>query len=502
MTHTVRLPDSWGHAKLGDILPIQYGKGLTKAERNAEGNVPVYGSSGVVGTHDAAITSGPTLIIGRKGSVGTVHRSPQPCWPIDTVYFVEETAETPLVYFEYLLRHLRLNALDRSTTIPGLSRDDYNEVLAPIAPLHEQHRIVEAIESYLTRLDAAVASLERVQKNLERYHASVLKAAVEGCLVPTEAELARKEGRDYEAAGELLKRILVERRKRWIEADAEKARGKTEAKALKAGKPWTHADDVKILEKERDKAAKKYKEPAAPDTSNLPDLSEGWCWTSSDQLMRYVTSGSRDWSKYYSDGGALFVRTEDIKWNYLDLSSVAHVSLPETVEGKRSLLQPRDLLITITGANVGRCAVVPQQISEAYVSQSIALVRLVDSSLASYLHLFSQTNLQGAQTELERLAYGMGRPVLNLTNVRELNIPLPPLGELQRIVEEADSRLCQVESIRELVRGSGLRIDRLRQSILKWAFEGKLVPQDPEDEPASALLDRIKAECSASRRYR
>jgi len=299
-----------------------------------------------------------------------------------------------------------------------------------------------------------------------------------------------------------LKRILVERRKKRIESTAEKARAKAEEEARKAGKPWTHADDAKTLEKARAKAAKKHKEPVAPDTSNLPGLPEGWCWTSSDQLMRYVTSGSRDWSKYYSDGGALFVRTEDIKWNYLDLSSVAHVSLPETVEGKRSLLQPRDLLITITGANVGRCAVVPQQISEAYVSQSIALVRLVDSSLASYLHLFSQTNLQGAQTELERLAYGMGRPVLNLTNVRELNIPLPPLGELQRIVEEADSRLCQGESIRELVRGSGLRIDRLRQSILKWAFEGKLIPQDSEDEPASALLDRIKAECSASRRYR
>jgi len=417
-------------------------------------------------------------------------------------FVLPDSLDSEYVYY-YLMRARSIAIeLASGTTFLEISGKRAAKIPLPMAPLPQQHRIVAAIESYLTRLDAAVASLERVQKSLKRYRASVLKAAVEGRLVPTEAELARKEGRSYESACELLEPILAERKKRWIEANAEKARGKAEAKALKAGKPWTHADDVKILEKERDKAAKKYKEPSAPDTSNLPDLPEGWCWTSSDQLMRYVTSGSRDWSKYYSDGGALFVRTEDIKWNYLDLSSVAHVSLPETVEGKRSLLQPRDLLITITGANVGRCAVVPQQISEAYVSQSIALVRLVDSSLASYLHLFSQTNLQGAQTELERLAYGMGRPVLNLTNVRELNIPLPPLGELQRIVEEADSRLCQGESIRELVRGSGLRIDRLRQSILKWAFEGKLIPQDSEDEPASALLDRIKAECSASRRYR
>lgn len=433
--------------------------------------------------------------------------SPIPCVTVVDVCIVRpETGDISNRWLMHTINspgfRLLVSRLQSGSTRKRISKKNLCTIELPVPPANEQHHIVEAVESYLTRLDDAVASLERAQQNLKRYRASILKAAVEGRLVPTEAELAKKEGRNYEPASELLKRILVERRKKWIENAAEKSRAKAEKKARKAGKPWTHADNVKTLEKERAKAATKYKEPVAPDTSDLPDLPEGWCWTSSDQLMRYVTSGSRDWSKYYSDGGALFVRTEDIKWNYLDLSSVAHVSLPETVEGKRSLLQPRDLLITITGANVGRCAVVPQQISEAYVSQSIALVRLVDSSLASYLHLFSQTNLQGAQTELERLAYGMGRPVLNLTNVRELNIPLPPLGELQRIVEEADSRLCQGESIRELVRGSGLRIDRLRQSILKWAFEGKLIPQDSEDEPASALLDRIKAECSASRRYR
>ena len=136
----------------------------------------------------------------------------------------------------------------------------------------EQHRIVEAIESYFTRLDDAVATLERVQRNLKRYRASVLKAAVEGRLVPTEAELARAEGRDYEPASVLLERILAERRRRWEEAELAKMKAK--------GK--TPKDD---------KWKAKYKEPVAPDTSNLPDLPEGWCWATVEQLASTVATG-------------------------------------------------------------------------------------------------------------------------------------------------------------------------------------------------------------------
>ena len=102
------------------------------------------------------------------------------------------------------------------------------------------------IEKQFTRLDASVAALKRVQANLERYRASVLKAACEGALVPTEAELARSEGRDYEPADRLLSRILSERRARW---ESQENRGR------------------------------KYKEPVAPDTSDLPELSEGWVWS-------------------------------------------------------------------------------------------------------------------------------------------------------------------------------------------------------------------------------
>ncbi len=133
MSEENELPNGWAWTTLGDILPIQYGKGLVETIRDRGGQVPVYGSSGVVGVHNQALTSKATLIIGRKGSIGSVHYSPVPCWPIDTTYFVEESANTDLKFFLYLLSFLKLSQLDKSTAIPGLSRSDYNPVAIKLA---------------------------------------------------------------------------------------------------------------------------------------------------------------------------------------------------------------------------------------------------------------------------------------------------------------------------------------------------------------------------------
>src|SRR6185369_13511064 len=102
---------------------------------------------------------------------------------------------------------------------PAIRPADVRQHELPIPPAPEQERVVEAVDSYLTRLDDAVASLERVQAKLKAYRASVLKAAVEGRLVPTEASLARAEKRNYEPADVLLARMLMERRRRWEEAE-------------------------------------------------------------------------------------------------------------------------------------------------------------------------------------------------------------------------------------------------------------------------------------------
>src|SRR5438094_2040734 len=141
---------------------------------------------------------------------------------------------------------------------PAIRPADVRQHDLPVPPVPEQRRIVDAIDSYLTRLDDAVASLERVQAKLKAYRSSVLKAAVEGRLVPTEASLARVEKRAYESADVLLARVLKERRRRWEEA--ERARLKAVGKTPKD-----------------DKWKANCREPVAPDVSGLPELPEGWC---------------------------------------------------------------------------------------------------------------------------------------------------------------------------------------------------------------------------------
>jgi len=140
---------------------------------------------------------------------------------------------------------------------PAVRPKDLRSYTIPLAPLPEQHRIVAEIEKQFTRLDAGVAALERVRANLKRYRASVLKAACEGRLVPTEAESAHAEGREYEPADRLLARILEERRAKW-EAD-QLAKMQAQGKVPKD-----------------DKWKEKYQEPAGPDTTDLLELPEGW----------------------------------------------------------------------------------------------------------------------------------------------------------------------------------------------------------------------------------
>ncbi|MGR5543967.1 restriction endonuclease subunit S [Vibrio sp. PNB22_2_2] len=206
---------------------------------------------------------------------------------------------------------------------------------------------------------------------------------------------------------------------------------------------------------------------------NIP---KSWELCKLDELLEYVTSGSRDWSKYYSEKGANFIRTQDINKNKLSLDKVAKVALPEKVEGKRTLVHKGDILVTITGANVGKCAYVNEQIEESYVSQSVALVRPMDKRMSRFLQrqLISGS---GDRTQLQKAAYGMGRPVLNLANIRELEVVIPPLPEQKRIVEKLDEVLAQVDTIKARLDGIPELLKRFRQSVLASAVSGKLTEE-------------------------
>lgn len=172
------------------------------------------------------------------------------------------------------------------------------------------------------------------------------------------------------------------------------------------------------------------------------ELPATWVWASLGQLSSLTTSGSRSWKDFYADDGATFIRSQDIKYDRLEFDDRAFVKLPPRAEGVRTRVFHRDILITITGANVGKAAVVPEYVGEAYVSQHVALIRLLDPRTVEFLHLWLINELGGRRLLLSS-SYG-AKPGLNLQNIKDLQVPVPPLDQQTRIVAIVESlrRLC------------------------------------------------------------
>jgi type I restriction enzyme S subunit len=335
--------------------------------------------------------------------------------------------------------------------INNLRRGDIEELKIPLAPPNEQKRIVAEIEKQFSRLDKAVENLKRVKANLKRYKASVLKAAVEGKLT----EEWRKTNPDVDPADKLLHRILAERRKKWEEAELAKMRAKGK-------KP------------KDDKWKKKYKEPSQADISTLNELPNGWHWTITDQLFWFVTSGSRGWAKYYSDSGAVFFRIGNLDHNSvsLDLNKIQCVKPPKGAEGTRTKVEENDILISIT-ADVGMIGVVPRSFEEAYINQHISLARPVSSVNSLYIAWYLTSRL--GQNQFVALQRGATKAGLGLDDIRSVNIPIPPFEEQAEVISQIEKRLSVVHEIEIEVDKNLKRTVRLRQSILKKAFSGKLV---------------------------
>lgn len=171
-------------------------------------------------------------------------------------------------------------------------------------------------------------------------------------------------------------------------------------------------------------------------------LPTGWVWKTLADLSEYVTSGSRGWKAYIASSGDPFIRSQDIKHDALIFENPAFVNLPVKVEGKRTLVRRFDLLLTITGGNVGRCAVVPALANKAYVSQHVALIRLHEPRLAEFIHYWMICAF-GGQAFLAQYIYG-DKPGLNLTQVGNIRIPVPPMTNLPKILDSLRSieRLC------------------------------------------------------------
>ena len=386
------------------------------------------------------------------------------------------TSDYVFAYLTSPLGHTMIRRFDNGTAQPNLSAANVKRYDVPVAPIAEQQRIVEAIDSYLSRLDAAAASLARVEAKLKAYRASVLKAAVEGRLVPTEAALAKQEQRDYEPASVLLDRILGERRRRWEEAEL--------ARLTKAGKP-----------PKDDKWKAKYEQPAAPDPSKLPPLPEGWCWATVEQLG-VIASGQTPngvTEMCSPEGDIPWFRVADMNAPGNETYMVYGKDFLTTLQAESVGLHVRPAGTIIFPKRGGAIATNKKRLlhgPSAYDLNTMGVVPEPES--ADYLWLwFLKLDLGG-------LSDGSNVPQINNGDIAPLAVPLPPAAEQARIIEGTGLLLSSAEKSAEQVSVNARRVARLRQAVLKWAFEGKLVDQDPRDEPADVLLARIAAERAAA----
>ena len=178
----------WREITVGELAPFSYGKGLPESRRNSAGSIPVYGSNGLVGFHDEPLTAGPTIIIGRKGTVGVVHYSPVPCWPIDTTFFVSGSDPSLVRYRYYVLKSIGLEQMNADSAVPGLNRDAAHARRVRIPTSEDEQR---AIAHILGTLDDKIELNRRMSETLEAMARAIFKA----WFVDFEPVRAKMEGR-------------------------------------------------------------------------------------------------------------------------------------------------------------------------------------------------------------------------------------------------------------------------------------------------------------------
>jgi type I restriction enzyme S subunit len=363
---------------LGDLCEFKYGDSLPERKRIL-GKIPVYGSNGIVGYHNQSVTQGETIIVGRKGSIGEVHYSGGPCFPIDTTYYISETKrECSLQWLYYILRSLRLTELNKSSAVPGLNRNDAYEkkIIYPPLPIQKQ------IAAILEKADAAREKRRQANQLTEQF----LQSAFLGMF----------------------------------------------------GDPGTNP--------------------------------KGWVMVSLGDVTETITKGETPLWKgdSYLESGVLFLRSENVLMGSLDLSKKTFVS-PEVHERmRRSQVKKNDVLLNIVGASIGRSAIFKEGCT-ANINQAISVIRPKPELLPSYLSYL--LNTERMQRKFKELQAGVARDNLNLGQLRDLEILLPPISEQQKFAALVE----KVESLRAKQKQSEKELQELFQSLMQRAFRGELV---------------------------
>jgi type I restriction enzyme S subunit len=490
MTDKNRLPSGWAATSLDDVGTLHCGQSPPASEVNSEGKGTPYitgpehwdGNTLAVDkwtTDPRRVVPSSCIFITVKGAgVGTLFPGIAGAIGRD-VYAYGPSTELSVTFIEHSLRFSIAEILRHAKgDIPGLSKGHILGHRVGVPPRKEQDRVVAKIEELFSDLDAGVAALERIRANLKRYRAAVLKAAVEGRLT----EEWRAKHPKTEPDSKLLERIMAERCRTWEEDQLAKyaAADKTPPKG------WRE----------------KYCEPAPPDMSRLPELPLGWCWIALGQVARFQ-NGRAFPSKEYAAQGVRLLRPGNlfadgsVRWTIKN----SRFMPPEWAEKHPAyIVRGNELVINLTAQSLadeflGRiCLTDPDE--RCLLNQRLARITPFSGMDKKFTLYLLKSSI------FRRFVNGLNTGSLIehmfTSQLEDCCLPMPPAEEQQEIVQEIERRFSVIEENEAQVDANLQRATYLRQCILKRAFEGKLVPQDPTDEPAEQLLERIRQERAAA----
>ena len=385
-----------------------------------------------------------------------------------------------LAYFlrqNYVRDYLAANASGVGGSLMRIRAAILQDLAFRLAPRAEQSCIAEKLDELFSDLDAGVAALERVRDKLKRYRASVLMVAVEGTLTAD----WRAAHSDVAPASELLKRILVERRQHWEEEQIRK-----------------FEENGKVLPKNW---RTRYKEPIVADTAALPPLPGGWCWATFDQIGEIQGGLQKSPARVPIESHFPYLRVANVHRGVLDLSDLYRFELTNE-ELKRLRLEPGDILIVEGNGSrtqIGRCAIWSGEVENCVHQNHIIRLRPLSGMRSTYIDVFLNSPI--GQARIQNVASSTsGLYTLSVGKIRRLPIALPNAVEQDAIAGSVEELLSVIDHLEVGIDAKLKTAQGLRQAILRRAFTGRLVLQNPSDEPASELLKRIADEREARKR--
>ncbi|MBD1924235.1 restriction endonuclease subunit S [Microcoleus sp. FACHB-831] len=397
-------------------------------------------------------------IAGTLGRIGIVHQNDLPANTNQAVSIIRLVKPIlPEYIAHFLSSHLleaRIREQRRGVGLQNLNLKQVSEFEISLPPLNEQRRIVGKIEALKARSQGVKEELEAIAPLLDQFRQSVLAAAFRGDLTAD----WREKNPDVEPASSLLHKIL---------------KAHELAGGHKRGNAAPPTDGVHNLTSE-----------AFPKTWKIAELKD-IC-----EPGRPITYGILKPGFEVHDG-VPYIRVADFPNDQLNPETIRKTSFEIDVQYARSRLKTGDLLLSIRGT-VGRLCKIPPLLNGANITQDSARLSIQTDVFSDYVFWFLKA--KATQERMQKAIKGVAVRGINIGDVRALQIPLPPYLEQQELVRRVEALLKTADCIKQQYQESKAYLAQLDQSILAKAFRGELVPQDPNDETASVLLERIRAE--------